>query len=676
MGYFLLKGYKYYFIPVLIIVISTLILNTSNTAAQKGNDDNDGRYKTVENTFIQFTWQMVRRVDGKTLCTVVINHEGFPNQLETLAACQESINRYYPTNTVVPSPTGTLQATGTPYPTTTPFSYNAFYDETYWIFISEEEVTQITQVKVPDIILNIYPPALPVNAPYVLIKAVEPYSKYKISRIAGTLNGDPFECLSDQCIVPLIQDSELYFWAESSFGDQTEPVYAVARIWISNNYYHVRLTNLAQYTDFSDSCQQIWGDTAQGESPTWVFLPDSPNALRTEHTLHYLAGKLILHRFVDGSVCPAGGLFANGAPTGCGLAVARDAMLEWQNRFDPNIWAAGKETGIAPVLIKSLMELETQFWPENAKHIYEEFGFTQINELGADVALRWNDDLKNQVCSTLLFDCDPSFANMNSFEQAMLRGALIQSIDVYCPTCENMIDLGIAEQSIPITAQVIRSNCRQTSYIMNNLEQKAAMDDMWKFTFLSYHAGYQCLEDSLKVVLKKGEKPDWEHVSANLVCPEAGSYVEDLWDLVTAFQPYLEPQPTLSPLQLTPTGQTDLVAFPPTITPTVTSTPKNYLTDGVLHLFVYIDLNQNRIMEPEELINDATIITRFANGLQTEHKIINGEVIIPFERQFINSDVDLTIKEIFQQTTVKIPANGELFDILRIEPPVVPKYLP
>jgi hypothetical protein len=177
-------------------------------------------------------------------------------------------------------------------------------------------------------------------------------------------------------------------------------------------------------------------------------------------------------------------------------------------------------------------------------------------------------------------------------------------------------------------------------------------------------------------VLKKGEKPDWEHVSANLVCPDAKSYVEDLWRLVTEFQPYLEPQPTLSPLQLTPAGQSDLVFIAPTATPTITPTPKNYLTDGVLHILVYIDFNKNQAMDSDELIHNETISATFANGVQTENKIIHGEALIPFERQFINSDVRLTIKEIFQQTTVKIPANGELFDILRIEPPLIPNFLP
>ncbi len=660
---------RFYPFLVIVVLISFLFTVTANIKAQQGDNGDDGdRYKLVENTFTQYTWQLVRRSDGRSLCSVVINHEGFPNQMETMAACQEAVDFYYPTATAHP--------TSTPLPSPTPFNYGVFYDDTYWIFINEEEITQTTKLPVPDIIINIYPPATPVKAPYILIKAVEPYSEFEITRIAGTLNNDPFECLSDQCIIPLIQDSEITFWAESSFGDQTEPIYAVARIWLSNNYYNVRITNLEQYYNFTDSCKEIWGDTAQGNAPDWVFLPESPTVLNTDHTLHYLAGKLILHRFVDGSVCPAGGLYANGAPTGCGIVIANDAMIEWQNRFDPTIWGAGKQFGISPILIKSLMELETQFWPENAKYTYEEYGFTQINELGADVALRWNEDLKNQICSTLLFNCDPSFANMNSFEQAMLRGALISSIDSYCPACENMIDLDIADQSISITAQVVQANCRQTSYIMDNLELKTSNEDMWKFTFLSYHAGYQCLEDSLKAVMKKGEPPDWKHVSANLACPEAREYVEDLWTLVSSFTPNIEPQPTLSIAQLTPTGQSNLVFVPPTPTPIPSATPKNYLTDGSLHIFVYLDLNNNRIMDEDELINHAHIRAVFANGEEIIVPITDGEAVIPYTRQFINADVDLTIVETFFTTIVKIPASGELFNIIRIEPPVIPNFLP
>lgn len=660
-------NYKFLF-SVVIILSALLFFNITDSQAQDNDDGNGNRFKTIENTYTQYTWQLVRRSDGRILCNVAIAHEGFPNETETRAACQEALNFYYPTATPFP--------TSTPDPTPTPFSYTAFYDDSYWLFVSEEEITQITQLSIPDIILNIYPPNIPVKAPYVLIKAVEPFSEYEISRIAGTVNGDPFECLSNQCILPLYQDSEVTFWAESTFGDQTEVKYAVVRIWISNDYYNARITNLEQYIDFTDSCQEIWGDTALGSSPNWVYLPESPEVLKTEHNLHYLAGKLILHQFVDGSVCPSGGLYANGAPTGCGIVIANDAMISWQNRFDPTIWGAGKKYGISPFLIKSLIELETQFWPENAKYTYEEFGFTQINELGADVALRWNDDLKNQICSTLLFDCDPSFANMNSFEQAMLRGALIKSIDAYCPSCENMINLDIAEQSISITAQTISANCRQTSYVLDNLELKANMDDMWKFTFLSYHAGYSCLEESLKVVNAKGEPPDWNHVSANLTCPDAKEYVEDLWELVVNFEPNLEPQPTLSPFQLTPTGQSNLVLVPPTPTPTITPTPKNYLTDGTIRIYVFLDLNLDKSMDPDELINGATMVAEFANGTIIEVPIIEGEAVIPFEKQFINSDVVLRIKETYNETKVKIPANGDLFDIIRIDPPAIPNFLP
>jgi hypothetical protein len=420
----------------------------------------------------------------------------------------------------------------------------------------------------------------------------------------------------------------------------------------------------------------MWRETAYGESPAWVVFPESPDTLATFDTLHYLAGKLILFKFVDTSTCPNGGLFANGAPNACGLEVVEEAMYAWQNRFDPIIWSSGREAGVAPILIKSLIKQESQFWPENARYIYEEFGFTQINELGADVALRWNEDLKNQVCSGLLYNCDQSFANMNAFEQAMLRGGLIRSIDAYCPACENMVDLAIAEQSIAITGQVIKSNCAQTNYIVKNLELRPTFTDMWKFTILSYHGGYYCVENSLEEVKRKGLEPTWENLSANLVCPDAREYVDSVWDNLTNFQLYYAPQPTLSPEELLPGGQGNVVEFPPTPTPTITPTPITYLASGIINVYLYVDTNLNYVMDEDELVNNATLDVVFANGTTKTVLVQNGEAIIEYENQFKNTNVTITVVEIYQSTQIKIPESGELFTILRIPPPELPGLLP
>lgn len=650
------------------IFISIYIFNSDTTVSAQEEEPVE-RVKLLENTFTQYTWKLVTRT-GIEVCTVIINHEGFPTGQETLAACNEAWLYLFPTPTVV------VTGTPTPQPTSTPIIINQLWLDTYWVFINSEEVTQVTKLTIPDIIVNINAPSIPVNAPYVVIKAIEPYSEYQITRIAGTVNNEPFECFSDQCILPLLQDSQIRFWAESSFGDRTKVITAIVRIFISENFYNVRITSIDQLLGFTDSCREIWRETAYGESPGWVVFPESPDVLTTFDTLHYLAGKLLLHRFVDASNCPNFGLFANGAPNACGLEVVQEAMYAWQNRFNPIIWSSGRESGVAPILIKSLIKQESQFWPENARYIYEEYGFTQINELGADVALRWNEDLKNQICSGLLFNCDKSFANMNAFEQAMLRGGLIRSIDAYCPACENMVNLAIAEQSIAITGQVIKSNCSQANYIVKNLELRPTITDMWKFTILSYHGGFYCLKNSLEVVKSKGLEPTWANVSANLVCPNARDYVDDVWNSLTNFQLYYAPQPTLSLEELIPGGQSNVVEFPPTPSPTLTPTPQTYLSTGKINVYLYIDTNLNFVMDQDELINNATINVKFANSTTKSASVQNGEAVIEYENQFKNTDVTITVVEIYQSTQVRIPESGELYTILRIPPPELPEILP
>jgi hypothetical protein len=265
---------------------------------------------------------------------------------------------------------------------------------------------------------------------------------------------------------------------------------------------------------------------------------------------------------------------------------------------------------------------------------------------------------------------------MNAFEQAMLRGGLIQSIDAYCPACENMVNLAIAEQSISITGQVIKSNCSQANYIVKNLELKPTISDMWKFTILSYHGGYYCLENSLEEVKRKGLEPNWANVSANLVCPDARTYVDSVWDNLTNFQLYTAPQPTLAPEQLAPSGQNDLVQFPPTPSPTLTPTPRTYLSSGKINVYLYIDTNMNYIMDEDELVNNATILVEFSNGTSKTVRVENGEAIIEYENQFKDSDVKITVLEIYQSSQLRIPESGELFTILRIPPPELPGLLP
>jgi hypothetical protein len=224
-------------IVILIIFIFVSINSSVDVAAQE--EEPVERVKLIENTFTQYTWKLVTRT-GIEVCTVIINHEGFPSGSETLAACNEAWLYLFPT------PTVQVTGTPTPQPTSTPINVDQLWNDTYWVFVNSEEVTLVTELNIPDIIVNINAPGIPVNAPYVVIKAIEPYSEYKITRIAGSVNNEPFECFSDQCILPLLQDSQIRFWAESSFGDRTKEITAIVRIFISDDFYNVRFTSIDQ----------------------------------------------------------------------------------------------------------------------------------------------------------------------------------------------------------------------------------------------------------------------------------------------------------------------------------------------------------------------------------------------------------------------------------------------
>ena len=147
------------------------------------------------------------------------------------------------------------------------------------------------------------------------------------------------------------------------------------------------------------------------------------------------------------------------------------AVIDWQNQFDVAIWEAGRSLGIPPRLIKTLIEQESQFWPGNSRHIYNEYGLGQLSQSGADVALRWDNELFYNVCSGLVYDCSKIYGRLSSWMQATMRGGLMRSVNAECATCPHGIDEGRAYESIPMITRTLRSNCLQVNYLMDRHEQ-------------------------------------------------------------------------------------------------------------------------------------------------------------------------------------------------------------
>lgn len=138
-------------------------------------------------------------------------------------------------------------------------------------------------------------------------------------------------------------------------------------------------------------------EPAPTPAPAPVALPvgpglyDQPAAaadLATQTAYSWLAGRLIWYGYVTPDCDGYSGLdplslHANG----CGMQAAAPLVLEWQNRFDAEIYAAALAANVPARLLKRIIAAESQFWPWPAGQAGE-IGLAQITPAAADQYLR------------------------------------------------------------------------------------------------------------------------------------------------------------------------------------------------------------------------------------------------------------------------------------------------
>lgn len=633
------------------------------------------RETTVTSVYTEYIWDLYTRGSTQRICEVAISHEGYPTQLEMLSVCQQFLlpTTATPTPTAYPAPTPT--GTYTPDPTSTPTPYiepteidiTPYIEDTYWVFVSSKEVKKNEKISLPEMIMDIEAPSKWVSEPYVTIKAYDPAPGYEITSIKGILAGKSFTCKSSACNIYLEQDSQILYWATSSFGDETPHYSATIRISQNSAAYNVSITNRSQYFQYSGAIARAWNGIAVGGEPEWGYLPQNPSQLATAKNLHYLAAKLIVSGIVNSQDCPGGGLTSDWAPNACGLEKARQAMIDWQNQFDPMIWTASKQYEVPAKLIKSIIEQESQFWPQNGQNqLFDEYGLAQINEYGADTALRWDQQLHDQVCSTTLFDCADYYASMPSYAQAMLRGRLLQLVDVNCPTCAYGFDLTKAGDSIDIIAQTLYANARQAAYVVEKYNQQVLYDDMWKFTIVSYHSGYQCLEEAVRRTHEEGQALNWNNVSYHLRCSGSREYVDNIWQKIAEFETYY---PTVN-------AENEEVRFPTAVAIRPTPTNQPGMRDGILHIYMYIDLNHDNQINDNERVSNETVQVKFEDGEVLTGQVQDGELILKFKNKPIGASITITAPNLYQSFVQSIDNGDEILVVFQLESPELPPVLP
>jgi hypothetical protein len=510
-------------------------------------------------------------------------------------------------------------------------------------------------------------PTGPVTRPFVILTAFASIPRTTSVVIRGFVNTQEFICTQSPCAIYLQNSSRFVFRAYADTGESSDEVIASVNVVQGQNGFSVNIDSVNQFTTFGDSCAQTWGVEDEIGSQ-WDNFVQFPYQLNTKKTLHVLATKLILNGIVDTSGCAAGGLSLGlDWPTACGLERASGAMIEWQNQYDEYIWISSKEQGIPPKVVKTLIEIESQFWPGNERFYVDEYGLGQINQLGVDVLLRRDPTLYQNVCSGLNLDCLRPYVSLEPQQQAQVRGAVVGLADASCANCPYGLDLGKAKESVSLISMLLKANCQQVDVMLGTNLEDATYDDLWRFTLASYHSGISCFQDAVKATRKDKLPVTWENLGERLNCSGGKDYVNGFMDRLSSFDLYLY-QPS----------DAQAVIAAATIVPTRTPvpTPTVYISSAQVKVQVFMDRNGNGTPDADEWIDAMTVLLTTSSNEQITQRTQNGIAIFDMSGYTPGINVTVSLPGLYRSESFVLPEQGEISVTFMFEQPALPTILP
>ena len=534
-------------------------------------------------------------------------------------------------------------------------------------------------------------PIGPVPEPFVILSAFSAVPTQVSLVIRGFINADEFICTASPCAIDLQTSSRLVFAAYADSGESSETVIASVSVTRTDAGYLVTIDSVSQFHTFANACAIAWR-VFDESNVVWDDFVQFPHELHTKKTLHNLATQLLINGIVDASDCPAGGLSIGlNWPTACGLERASSAMIEWQNQYDGHIWLASRDHGIPPKILKTLIEVETQFWPGNSRFYLDEYGLGQVNQLGMDVLLRRDPGLYQRICPSVLSDCLRPYLSLEPQEQAMIRGAVVKLMDVTCADCEYGFDLDRAKESIALLALLFRANCQQVDVILRLADvpdpdaddatataavatisaggdtDTTSYEDLWRFTLLSYHSGLSCFQDAL-IATRKADKPfTWENVADRLRCRGGADYVNGFMSNLFAFDFYR--------LDYT---DPNVVIVAPTIIPTRTPvpTPTPFVSDAIVRVEVFMDRNGNGTPEDGEWIDSIPVLLETSTNERITQRTQNGIAIFDMSGYTPGIGVTVSLPGLYREERFELPPEGEVTLTFIFEVPLLPTNIP
>ena len=532
-----------------------------------------------------------------------------------------------------------------------------------------------------------------VSSPYVVLDAFS----FELQSVGfkGLLNTQDFVCEASPCLITLQDSSRVIFAAVDDSGNTSDDIIASVNVTQLAGGYQVTIAQVSQFTLFRDSCSIAWGIRDE-EGLTWDDFVQFPYELNTRKTLHRLSTKLILHGIVDASACPFGGLSLGlDWPTACGLDASFRKAIEWQNQYDPAIWLASRDHGIPPKILKSLLEIETQYWPENSRFYVDEFGLGQINQLGVDVLLRNDFGFYQSICKDVFTDCSTPYLSLSSGQQALIRGAAVRLADVSCESCPYGIDVTKSQSSISLIARLLKANCEQVNSILKDSsikfadpdvyaatatasaatavaggvveESTSAYEDLWRFTLASYHSGLSCFREAVIATKNENLPVTWENVSKQFKCKSGVSYADGFMNVLESFDLYLY-QPGEDEIPYV------VPAFSPTRTPIPTST--SYVSSARIKVLVFLDRNGNNSPDLDEWIDAMTVQVTTSDNQNIILRTQNGVAVFDMSNFKPGIGINVSLPGLYRNQTLVLPAQGEVTITFKFDIPALPTNLP
>jgi hypothetical protein len=495
------------------------------------------RYSVTVVDYTKYIWWLAYFGEDDIECKVVVDHEGLPTPGDIFVDCGEELYEKWIKQKPCPEVNASL-CTGL-----------------YLHLVDTKPAQKEVSTKLPPPTVQItlencdpvYTSSTNIcdSEPILVLTGIEPLPDYQIISIEGLYEGQPFICDAICRLQLPVTDEDglvIQFWANSSYGDSSELFNALVRVAVTDAGDPDRLFWYADV--LSDqwvgvpvaSCVQAWETLPPvGGPPHWLSTPPQSEALGTDIPYTYLAAQLISASAVDGTVCPDGGLLADGTVSACGMEAAREEVTAWQNQFDGIILTVAKESGVPAYLLKNLFAIESQFWP--GVTLRTDIGLGQLTEKGADTALLWNPPFFQQFCSMVMdaAECSRGYLHLDDEQMKYVRLALIAAVNATCESCPLKIDLERANFSIGVFAHAMLANCEQAGQLVENVTggpagNSASYEDLWKFTLVNYNAGPGCLGNALDAAVVADQDLTWENVSGRLepACQGAIQYVNDI----------------------------------------------------------------------------------------------------------------------------------------------------